>query len=454
MPPKTKQKKGRKGKLSEETNRFTTEEMSKDQLEEHIVLLREELDREREERSYFQLERDKIRAFWEVSKRDLEESEAQLRNRVRERDEAEERHRVEITVYKQKLKQVLSEEHDTVSEMKMDALSSSSLVQNQNTESQVRLHRDVQNLQADYRDKKIQEDRSIKELKQMQQVELMKMSREYERRLREVEQRFHHRMQTLTEEEEKRRRSALMEVEDRMKSREDSLIQDQDRALRRAEEFYSGVHDKQLKELNQLKEERVQLQNQEVQLNKELSAAQQENQHLTQVLQEAREELVQLQRQLQDQNRAKDLLLEHRSQMKLVEKQLRDLTVEHQLLLQASHKVQEERDELLRRQKESLLEVQQRSGLKKLLLEEKLAALTETLEQKEAQLNAARSVCSSDPLERSTAATKLQETLESKRVAVQVLKDHLSQEAQDYDQLLQDLQNHPADPEPEPEPEL
>ncbi|XP_013887524.1 growth arrest-specific protein 8, partial [Austrofundulus limnaeus] len=218
MPPKTKQKKGRKGKLSEETDRFTTEEMSKDQLEEHIVLLREELDREREERSYFQLERDKIRAFWEVSKRDLEESEAQLRNRVRERDEAEERHRVEITVYKQKLKQVLSEEHDTVSEMKMDALSSSSLVQNQNTESQVRLHRDVQNLQADYRDKKIQEDRSIKELKQMQQVELMKMSREYERRLREVEQRFHHRMQTLTEEEEKRRRSALMEVEDRMKS--------------------------------------------------------------------------------------------------------------------------------------------------------------------------------------------------------------------------------------------
>lgn len=68
------------------------------QLEVHIIRLREELDREREERSYFQLERDKIRTFWEISKRNLEEVQAELRNRSREKEEAEERHRVEITV--------------------------------------------------------------------------------------------------------------------------------------------------------------------------------------------------------------------------------------------------------------------------------------------------------------------------------------------------------------------
>lgn len=68
------------------------------QLEDHIIRLREELDREREERSYFQLERDRIQAFWEISKRSLEEAKAELRNRQREREEAEERHRVEIAV--------------------------------------------------------------------------------------------------------------------------------------------------------------------------------------------------------------------------------------------------------------------------------------------------------------------------------------------------------------------
>uniref|UniRef100_A0A4W5RI07 Dynein regulatory complex subunit 4 n=1 Tax=Hucho hucho TaxID=62062 RepID=A0A4W5RI07_9TELE len=68
-------------------------------LEEHIVRLREELDREREERNYFQLERDKIHTFWEITKRHLDERKADLRNRDREMEEAEEHHQVEIKVY-------------------------------------------------------------------------------------------------------------------------------------------------------------------------------------------------------------------------------------------------------------------------------------------------------------------------------------------------------------------
>ena len=67
-------------------------------LEEHIIRLREELDREREERNYFQLERDKIHTFWEITKRHLEERKADLMNRDREMEEAEERHQVEIKV--------------------------------------------------------------------------------------------------------------------------------------------------------------------------------------------------------------------------------------------------------------------------------------------------------------------------------------------------------------------
>lgn len=68
------------------------------QLEEHITRLREELDREREERNYFQLERDKVNTFWEITKRQFDESKAGLRNKDREMEDAEERHQVEIKV--------------------------------------------------------------------------------------------------------------------------------------------------------------------------------------------------------------------------------------------------------------------------------------------------------------------------------------------------------------------
>ena len=60
--------------------------------------LREELDREREERNYFQLERDKVNTFWEITKRQLEEKRAELRNKDREMEDSEERHQIEIKV--------------------------------------------------------------------------------------------------------------------------------------------------------------------------------------------------------------------------------------------------------------------------------------------------------------------------------------------------------------------
>ena len=100
---------------------ISTEEMSKEQLEEHIVRLREELDREREERNYFQLERDKVTTFWEITKRQLEEKKAELRNKDREMEEVEERHQVEIKVYKQKVKHLLYEHQNNIAELKAES---------------------------------------------------------------------------------------------------------------------------------------------------------------------------------------------------------------------------------------------------------------------------------------------------------------------------------------------
>lgn len=63
-----------------------------------MVRIKDELEREREERNFFQLERDKVNSFWEISKQQLEETKATVRNKERELEDAEERHQVEIKV--------------------------------------------------------------------------------------------------------------------------------------------------------------------------------------------------------------------------------------------------------------------------------------------------------------------------------------------------------------------
>ena len=56
------------------------------------------MDREREERNYFQLERDKVSAFWDISKQLLDESKAIIRNKERELEDEQEKHQVEVKV--------------------------------------------------------------------------------------------------------------------------------------------------------------------------------------------------------------------------------------------------------------------------------------------------------------------------------------------------------------------
>ena len=53
--------------------------VSRDQLEGHVRRLQEELQRERDERNFYQLERDRIDTFWEVTRRELEETRAEVR---------------------------------------------------------------------------------------------------------------------------------------------------------------------------------------------------------------------------------------------------------------------------------------------------------------------------------------------------------------------------------------
>lgn len=42
--------------------------MTRDQLEAFALKLKAEMEREREERNFFQMERDKIRTFWEITR--------------------------------------------------------------------------------------------------------------------------------------------------------------------------------------------------------------------------------------------------------------------------------------------------------------------------------------------------------------------------------------------------
>lgn len=61
--------------------------------------LADKLADEQRERNYFQLERDKVNSFWEITKRERDELKADVRNKERELEESEERHQVRVVFF-------------------------------------------------------------------------------------------------------------------------------------------------------------------------------------------------------------------------------------------------------------------------------------------------------------------------------------------------------------------
>ncbi|XP_052815521.1 dynein regulatory complex subunit 4-like [Mya arenaria] len=444
MPAKKKKsgKKGKKGKKSGKAKTPTvidgisTEEMTKEQLEEHILRLREELDREREERNYFQLERDKVNTFWEITKRQLEEKKAELRNKDREMEDAEERHQIEIKVYKQKVKHLLYEHQNNVSELKAEGSVSLRLAQDEHRGDELELRKDKRALKVSLKEQELSHEDIIKNLKRKNDEGITELRADFERRAREIEAKYEKKMRTLRDELDLRRKTEIHEIEERKNGQINSLMKNHEKAFSDIKNYYNDITLNNLALINTLKEQVEEMKKKDERMEKQMAEISAKNKMLTEPLQKAQEEVEELKKELSNYEKDKETLRMTKARLKIAEEDNRSLKWEHEVLEQRFEKIQDERDELYRKFVKAVHEVQQKSNFKNLLLEKKLGALADTLEKKEAQLNEVLSASNLDPTALTVVTRKLEDVLDSKNSAIKDLQYELARVCKAHNDLL------------------
>jgi len=444
MPPKKKKsgKKGKKGKKSGKAKTPTvidgisTEEMTKEQLEEHIVRLREELDREREERNYFQLERDKVNTFWEITKRQLEEKKAELRNKDREMEDAEERHQIEIKVYKQKVKHLLYEHQNNISELKAESAVALKLAQDDNRGNELDLRKDKRALKVGLKEQELSHEDIIKNLKKKHDEENTELRTDFERQAREIEAKYEKKMRVLRDELDLRRKTEIHEIEERKNGQINALMKNHEKAFSDIKNYYNDITLNNLALINTLKEQVEEMKKKEERMEKQMAEIVAKNKLLAEPLQKAQEEVEELKKELANYEKDKETLRMTKARLKISEDDNRSLKWEHEVLEQRFEKTQDERDELYKKFVKAIHEVQQKSNFKNLLLEKKLGALADTLEKKEAQLNEVLSASNLDPTALTVVTRKLEDVLDSKNSAIKDLQYELARVCKAHNDLL------------------
>jgi len=439
MGPKKNAKKkggGAKAKAPTIVDGISTEEMTKEQLEEYIVRLREELDREREERNYFQLERDKVNTFWEITKRQFEERKADLRNKEREMEEAEERHQVEIKVYKQKVKHLLYEHQNNITELKAESAVALKLAQDDHNDNECELRKDKRNLKVELKEQELGNEDVMKTLIRRKDEQITTLRNDFERQAKEIESKYERKMRMLRDELELRRKTEIHEVEERKNSQINTLMKNHEKAFSDIKNYYNDITLNNLALINSLKEQVEEMRKKEERLEKQMNEVMTENRRLIEPLQKAKEEVQELQKQLANYEKDKSSLQSAKARLRVQEQHLGKLDWEHEVLRQRFEQTQDERDELYGKFVKAIHEVQQKSNFKNLLLEKKLTALADTLEKKEAQLNEVLSASNLDPTALTVVTRKLEDVLDSKNSAIKDLQYELARVCKSHNDLI------------------
>merc|ERR1719247_3497944 len=388
--------------------------MSEEQLKETIAQLRSELDHEREERNYFQLERDKINTFWEVTKKELEDRRAELRNKDREMEELEERHQVEIKVYKQKVKHLLYEHQNNVAQLK------------EASEMALKLQQEEHRLRESESKK---DKRSLK-------LELKELELAHEDAVRELQSKYELKMKLLRDDLELRRKVEILEIEERKNNHINELMKKHEKAFGEIKNYYNDITHNNLDLIRSLKEEVAEMKKKEISNEKLMFEIAQENKKLSEPLTRALKEVEKLRHELANYQKDKMSLQNAKSRLHVLETQLRDLTWEHEVLEQRFHHVEKERDELYEKFESTIYDVQQKSGFKNILLERKLQTINESLEKKESQLSEVINAANLDPNLLGTVSKKLDDVLDAKNGAIKDLQYELARVTKAHNDVI------------------
>ncbi|XP_037611286.1 dynein regulatory complex subunit 4-like [Sebastes umbrosus] len=434
MPPKKKgsSKKPPKTRTPTLIDGLTKDEMSKEQLEEHIVRLREELDREREERNYFQLERDEIHTFWEITDRQLEEGKAERKNLDKDTEEDEGRHQVEIKVYKQKMKHLLCEHQNTICELKADGLVSTQAVQKEQEQLETKLHKDMSAIRVDMHE--LDNENLFKELELKHEEEMNKTRNSWEKQLVEIQAKYEKKMELLPQELDNLRKNAISEREDHWNSYINNLIEDHNKAFSNANALVERMQ-QDLDMNTSLKTQFEEMNMKQKEKEKDLVCLLKNNKCLAEPLSKVKEENDEKEKKMQHFGTNKAVGIDDAGE-KVKKKELHDLKWAYERLEQKFSKLQLERDQLYQTFTQSIQEVQHKTGLKSTLLERKLKGLTDDLEKTQALLSSVISASNMDQTALDEVTDKIEENLDSNHISIKNLHYKKAQICQARKDLL------------------
>merc|ERR1719161_2863838 len=382
---------------------------------------------EAEEKLYNQFlqEREKINYFWIVEKKTLSERQAELRNKERELQDLEERQQIELKMFQQRLKHLRYHQQDEVVELKTEAELALKLQEDHHRVTEAELKKDKRALKVEMKEAEVSQDDFIRMLKLEQDQKILDLRQEFDRMARDMQQKYDLRMKTIRDEMEKQRRKQIQKIEEAKNTHIQRVMQKNQKDFQEIKVYYGDITTTNLDLIRRLKEEHHEIKKRENGDAKHMFDLEQKNKQLKEPLKRAHADVEQLELQLQAYEEDKKKLAAVKKKISQSEKMLLSMEFQHEVLQQQLTRVTDEQDELYTKFQHAIYDVQQKSGLKNLILEKKIDSIEEALETTEAQVSELLTSANVDQATASGISQKLDQVIAYKDDIVEQLQEEV-----------------------------
>ncbi|KAK8724034.1 hypothetical protein OTU49_011410 [Cherax quadricarinatus] len=450
MPPKKKgeKAKGKRGSKKTGSGRAQTlidgipiNTMSKEQLEGHVIRLRNELEREREERNYVQSELERVQRLWQVAAENLDNMRAELRHKDVEIGEAEEKHQQEISVYQQKMKHLMFTQENTLTQLQVDSEQALLNLHQDSLAEESRVVQEREDLRTQLRDTESNYLAIIANMKVAHSKSLDSLRQEFEAEAAAMEAKSVKRIKALQNQLDLKRKTELVAQEEKKNNFLATIISNHEKTFEEMKKYYTDITATNLKLITELKAELAEQKEREHKLEQEMGAAITSRSRLEDEVANLRKKLFDTQRSVQRSQRDKESYLTSQAQVKVLTSEKEALQWEFEVLNKKAETIERERNELYDHFVAVVGEVQQRSELRNIVLEKRLNQLSEHLEKKEAVLSEVLSAANLDPTSFNHVSHQLETIVDEKNQLVGGLREEVATLRRMYTNLMDKYQS-------------
>jgi hypothetical protein len=130
--------------------------------------------------------------FWLVGKKELEDKQAELRNKEREFQDLQEKHNIEIKIYKQRLKHLVFQNQDQLTALKKEAQITLKNIEDEHRVTERELKQDIRALKVSEKEQQVRHYEYQNSLVKTYNAKNTAIRKEYERISQEIQVRYKH----------------------------------------------------------------------------------------------------------------------------------------------------------------------------------------------------------------------------------------------------------------------